>query len=114
TTAQRLADEMADAGTVDLYEAFGERLALSVLCEVLGVPPVDHGSMAAWIAPMAECLGNPTPERRVAADEAMVEFAGYVMSLIEERRLQPGSDLLSRLIEAEERGERLTNQELVA
>src|SRR5207248_5345130 len=45
TTAQRLADEMADAGTVDLYEAFGERLALSVLCEVLGVPPVDHGSM---------------------------------------------------------------------
>jgi cytochrome P450 len=112
--ANHLADEMAATGTVELYGALGERLPLMVLCDVLGVPRGDHSVMARWMQPMAECLGNPTPELRDAADDATLAFSAYVTGLIEERRRSRGDDLLSSLIEAEESGHRLSNAELVA
>jgi cytochrome P450 len=112
--ANHLADEMAGTGSIELYEAFGERLPLVVLGDVLGVPRGDHSVMARWMQPMSECLGNPTLELRDAADEAMLAFSAYVTALIEERRRCPGEDLLSSLIEAEESGHRLSNAELVA
>jgi cytochrome P450 len=112
--ANGLADEMAGTGSVEVYTALGERLPLIVLCDVLGVPAGDHSIMARWMQPMSECLGNPSPELRDAADDAMVAFSAYVTALVEERRRTPGDDLLSSLIEAEESGHRLSNPELVA
>jgi cytochrome P450 len=112
--ANHLADEMAGTGSIELYGALGERLPLMVLCDVLGVPAGDHSVMARWIQPMSECLGNPTPALRDAADDAMLAFSAYVRTLIEERRRSPGDDLLSSLIEAEESSHRLSDAELVA
>jgi cytochrome P450 len=111
--AEHLADEMAQAVDVDLSESFAAPLALAVLCNALGVPTADHVALATWVKPMAAAMGTPTMEQRAAADEAMLAFTDYVVTLIEERRRHPGADLLTSLIDAEEQGDRLTNNELV-
>jgi cytochrome P450 len=114
-TADALAADMAnDGGSTDLYEAFAEPLPLTVLCDVLGVPHVDHLAMAGWMQPMSDALGNPTPDLRAAADAAMEQFSAYVAGLIEDHRRHRGDDLLGKLIDAEESGDRLSNEELVA
>jgi cytochrome P450 len=112
--ANALVEDLAAAGSVDLYDAFAEPLPLRVLCEVLGVPSADHSAMRRWMRPMSEALGNPTPDLRAAADGAMDAFSTYVTALIEERRRDGGDDLLSKLIDAEQSGDRLSNEELVA
>jgi cytochrome P450 len=107
TTARHLSAQLAEAGSADLYQAFAEPLPLAALCDVLGVPRADHSVMAGWIQPIAAALGTPTAEMRSAGDEAMTTFSAYVTAMIDERRARRGDDLLSRLIEAEEAGDRL-------
>jgi unspecific monooxygenase len=59
-------------------------------------------------------FGPVDPAARIAAEEARIEFAGYFRELIALRRAHPAPDLLSELIRAEDEGERLTEEELIA
>lgn len=112
--AARLADAAAEAGHVDLYDAFAQKLPLQVICEVIGIPEVDFEQMGRWTEALSVATAYPSPEARVAADAAMVGLSDYARELIRARRSRPASDLLSALIEVEEEGERLSSEELVA
>jgi cytochrome P450 len=112
--ARRLADAAAERREVDLYEAFAQRLPLQVICELLGIPSVDCEQVHGWTAALSLATAYPTPEARVAADAAMTEMNDYTLRLIAERRARPGEDLLSALVAAEESGDRLSPDELVA
>src|SRR5262245_38485814 len=112
--AEELADEAASAGEVDLYDAFAQRLPLQVICSLLGIPSIDHAEVGEWTAALSLATATPTPEARVAADQAMLAFDAYVGRLVAERRARPGEDLLSALIGVEEGGDRLSHDELVA
>jgi len=112
--AAELADEAASAGEVDLYDAFAQRLPLQVICSLLGIPSIDHAEVGEWTAALSLATATPTPEARVAADQAMLAFDAYVGRLVAERRARPGEDLLSALIGVEEGGDRLSHDELVA
>jgi cytochrome P450 len=112
--ADRLADEAADRGTVDFYDAFAQRLPLQVICTMLGVPEVDHALFGEWTAALSLATAYPTPEARKGADDALLGFRGYVLERIAERRERPGDDLLSALVAAEEAGDRLSPEELVS
>ena len=112
--AARLADAAAKQGEVDLYEAFAQRLPLQVICEIIGIPSVDHEEVHGWTAALSLATAYPTPEARVAADAAMTAMNDYTLGLIAERRARPTEDLLTALCAAEEAGDRLSPQELVA
>ncbi|HEX5064720.1 MAG TPA: cytochrome P450, partial [Myxococcota bacterium] len=112
--AARLADAAAKQGEVDLYDAFAQRLPLQVICEMLGIPSVDHEEVHGWTAALSLATAYPTPEARVGADLAMTAMNDYTLGLIAERRARPTEDLLSALCAAEEAGDRLSPQELVA
>jgi unspecific monooxygenase len=112
--ASQLASEAARAGEVDLYDAFAQRLPLQVICQLLGIPSIDHAEVGEWTAALSLATATPTPEARVAADRAMLAFDDYVGRLVAERRARPGDDLLSALIGVEAQGERLAKDELVA
>ena len=58
--------------------------------------------------------GIPTEENRVAGDAAMEAFNAYVSEQLEIRRANPRDDLLTALVEAEETGDRLSHDELLA
>jgi cytochrome P450 len=105
-------------GSLEVVGGLAYPLPVRIISELLGVPPGDHARFAGWSASLANSLqprfvtSDPAPA--AAAQQARLEFADYFRELIAARRSRPGGDLLSGLIRAEEDGERLSEQELIA
>lgn len=101
----------------DLVEGFAYPLPLTVICELLGVPPRDIRRFGAWSRPLGSML---TPDYLLTARErersrrALIGIVRYLGGLMAERRDDPGDDLLGALIAAEQDGETLTAYEVVA
>ena len=114
----RLLDRVQDAGRMDVIEDLAYPLPVTVICEMLGVPVDDHGSIRGWSAEIArslDAIGLPS-------DEGIVErgrrsrraLADYFRRLVPERRARPQNDLLSGLLAAEEHGDKLSPDEVIA
>ena len=109
---------VASAGSMDLIEDFAYPIPVVVICEMLGVPLEDHEQFKGWGLDLARGLDavllpadSGVAERSVAARRALAE---YFRGLIATRRASPRGDLLSALIAAEEAGDTLTEDELLA
>jgi cytochrome P450 len=119
--AGELLSRSADAGELELVSELAYPLPVRIISEMLGVPVEDHPRFAGWSARLAHSLQpdfGVDPEaaraRAAAADAASVEFGEYFRALIAARRARPAQDLLSELIRAEDGGEVLTEDELIA
>lgn len=113
--AHRLLDIVQPRGEMDLLADFAEPLPVMVIAELLGVPEEGRNKLRPWsraIVAMYELA--PTAEDEKRANQAVDEFSTYLQSLIAERRVAPRQDLISALIEAEEEGHRLSEDELIA
>jgi len=109
---QGLVDALLDAaietGEVDLMAAFARPLPLTIIGDLLGIPPEDHPAVQAWSSEIVRGTDPDllqTPAGLVRRREAMLEFEAYFADLIARRRVRPREDLLTRLAEAEDRGE---------
>ena len=112
-----LLDVVAERGSIELIEDFAYPLPVTVICELLGVPPEDHATFKEWSRDLARGQDPPEvvpPEVRKRSVEAMQRFMDYFRAQIKERRKKPTDDLLSALIVAEEAGDKLTEDELLA
>ena len=108
-------DRMAEAGTVDLVGALAFPLPFAVISEMLGAPPTDterlrelSGMVVRSLEPVAD------PEVAQAILEADDELTAQGHEIIRWKREHPGDDLLTRLIHAEDDGDVLDDEELVA
>ena len=116
---QRIVDGLIDRvearGEMDLLRDFAEPIPVAVIAELLGVPEADRPALRPWSAKIVKLyeLGYTEDQAR-AANQAVVEFSGYIKSLADERRRAPRDDLISALVQVEEEGEKLTADELVA
>jgi cytochrome P450 len=102
-------------GNFDLIADFAEPLPVKVIVAMLGFPEEDEYLLRPWsqaIVKMYEV--NPSPEVQANAKKAAAEFAAYVQKLADERKVQPGNDLITDLVRVEEEGEKLNAQELIA
>ncbi len=109
-----LVDRVAGAGEFDLLRELAEPLPVTVIAEMLGVPPSDRHLLRPWSADICKMYElNPTIEMQRDAVRASVEFSEYLRALARERRRRPGEDLISQLALAVDEGERLTEDELV-
>ncbi|MFD5073224.1 cytochrome P450 [Streptomyces sp. NPDC058371] len=106
--ADALLDDMLPVGRADLVESYAYPLPLTVICELLGVPPLDR---AAFRALSTEAVAPSSAE---SEHSAFVELAAYLTDLIEDKRCAgPVDDLLGDLIRATtEDGDQLSAQEL--
>ncbi len=116
TLVERLLGEMHDAKRVDFTEAFAARIPVEVIGNLLDVPRGERGPLRAWsIAILSGLEPRPTPEMLATGNRAVTDFVAFLESLIRERRSNPGdpeSDVLTRLIQGERDGTRLTADEL--
>jgi cytochrome P450 len=97
---QELLDRVRAKGEMDVVSDLAAPLPSQVICEMLGVPESDWGSVQAW-AHFDGSGGGMGPLRT------------YFRDLLEERRRAPRDDLVSALSTAEIDGERLTERELI-
>src|SRR5215469_473946 len=102
----------------ELVSQLAYPLPVRIICEMLGVPPADHARFASWSASLVHSLqpsfGTVDETELLSADKAGREFGEYFVELIAARRSTPGDDLLTKLIRAEDEGDRLTVEELIA
>lgn len=110
-----LIDRVQDRGAMDLLADFAEPIPVTVIAELLGVPEEDRYQLRPWSAKIVKLyeLGYTDGQAR-AANEAVIEFSDCVKALARERRRQPRDDLISALVQAEEQGDVLSEDELVA
>jgi cytochrome P450 PksS len=109
--ANGLLDQAAPRGGIDVITEYGAEVPLIVICELLGVPIADRARFRAFAYQHSLSHGRRLPP---APQRAKERFTQQLSALIEARRRQPRDDLLSALVRAEQDGERLSADELVA
>jgi cholest-4-en-3-one 26-monooxygenase len=107
--AQNIAKAAAAAGTGDFVEQVSCELPLQAIADLLGVPQDDRDKIFRW---SNEMTGNEDPEY-AHIDPAMssAELIMYAMKMAEERAKNPGDDIVTKLIEADIEGEKLSDDE---
>jgi cytochrome P450 len=115
TLANELIDRFERDGEADLLPAFASPLPITVIAEMLGVP-VDMGpQLLDWSHRMvAMYMHGRTRETEDTANRAAREFSDFLRAYAAERRKNPGDDLLSLLLSAQEDGQKLNEDELVS
>lgn len=119
-TVTELLDAVEERGTFEVVADLAYPVPVTVICRLLGVPLEDEPQFSWASALLAQALDpfSATPgeapdaaDKRLAAGKWLRE---YVHGLIELRRATPRDDLISGLIAAEEDGDQLTEDEIVA
>jgi len=117
---QRIVDETLDRiipqGRMDLIEDFAFRLPVTIICDMLGIPE-EHREVFYTGSRDGGRLLDPvplSPEEIQQGNAGNTMAAMYFNQLFELRRKQPGDDLTTQLVQAEEDGQKLTNEELTA
>ncbi len=108
--ADRLLDEMEDAGQLDLMTSFARPLPLAVITELLGLPDEDRPKFTRWVKAMTR---SPTAMGQIMAIPSLIQINRYIRSQVVLRRKDPRDDLITALVEAEEAGDQLSEDELV-
>ena len=111
-----LLDAVRDSGRMDLIRDLAYPLPVIVIAEMLGIPPQERDQFKRWSDEIAATLGGPftPPEVLERARKSANELADYFRGVIEERRREPAEDLISGLIAAEEQGQILSEDEMLA
>jgi len=115
-STQRLVDELLDrcaqSRTFDYMNDFVEHVPVAVICRMLGVPEADIATFAEWNELITTGTGAVVSDEHMArVDGAAESLAAYLAELLEQRRANPGDDLLSKLIEARDGSDQLSAQE---
>jgi len=110
--ADALLDAVQDRGEMDLIDDYAFPLPITVIAELLGVPAEDRNNFREWSD--AAVSGNTTQEHiEKVLIPHMTAFTDYLLALFEEKRSNPKDDLISALVQAEEAGDKLSEDELL-
>ena len=86
---------------IDIVDDFAYPLPVTVICSLLGVPREDEPQFHGWADAIVASIGpghGEDPDRQRAGQDAKLEMGKYMAGLIDERRNQPGTDMISGLI----------------
>ncbi|HEX6692312.1 MAG TPA: cytochrome P450 [Burkholderiales bacterium] len=111
-----LLDDMAEKRRADFIADFAAQIPIEVIGNLLDIPKPERSPLRDWsIAILSGLEPKLTPQMLERGNRAVTDFVALLRNLIQERRRQPGdpeSDVLTRLIQGEKDGERLTETEL--
>ncbi|OOG47545.1 cytochrome P450 [Polaromonas sp. A23] len=117
TLVDGLLDAMEAKGGGDLIEDFASAIPVEIIGNLLGVPHADRGPLREWsLAILGALEPKLTAEQEALGNRSVSEFTAYLTTLVTERRRHPGDpehDVLTRLIQGEDAGEKLSETELL-
>ncbi len=113
-TAQSLLDEVEGQNEFDLMSNLAALLPTVVIAEMIGVPIEDRQQFKDWSDKFARVLEPNLNEMELGEVFTTAQlFDEYFKGIVAEHREEPKDDLVSRLIEAEEEGDRLSEEEMI-
>jgi hypothetical protein len=112
--AGELIDAVAGRGECDFVAAFADPYPIRVIGELLGVAEDDHPRFRDWSHDLGLAFGVTVAADLERVEAGLLGMYAYVDELLAQRRADPGDDLVSQLIAAEEAGDRLSDDELRA
>ena len=112
----RMLKPLQRGSEVELMREFANPMPVRIILEMLGIPQELRDTFVDWSRAIAVFRGNPnrTVEEASAAQDALIELTEFFRKTVAERRRNKGNDLISLLIDIEEEGEVLTEDELYA
>jgi cytochrome P450 PksS len=110
--ADSLLDKVLDQRKMDVIADYALPIPTIIIAEMLGGPVNDRHRFHRWTS--AIVASNPGGWEMIKTIPHAIAFLGYLRKLIRERRNDPQEDLVSALVQAEEVGERLNEDELLA
>ncbi|MFI2351684.1 cytochrome P450 [Streptomyces sp. NPDC019443] len=109
---EKLLDGCPTREPVDLLPAFAFPLPITVICELLGVPPDERSQVQVWSTTVANTgFGEESKKAQQKAEESL---HAYFADLLARKRSSPGEDLLSALTVARDNDGGLTESELIS
>ncbi|SDR62578.1 cytochrome P450 [Paraburkholderia tuberum] len=120
TVADDLIDRFIDHGSADLVSTYALRLPIMVICKLLGLDEADTGPFAeemwALTVPFSRAFeASGMSSREVDdANASTLKLQAFFRSELDKRRRQPKNDLISRFLQVEENGQRMSDDEIVA
>ena len=113
---QQIADELIDKvqakGKMEFISEFAFPLPIRVISEMLGVPEKDQDKFRKWSGDLINS-GALSSERPVISPD-LLQLVQYVRKVVDDHRKNPRADVVTQLIEAEEKGDRLSDDEVVS
>jgi cytochrome P450 len=117
TLVDRLLDQMQARGAADLVEDFASAIPIEVIGNLLAIPHAERDPLRGWSLAILGALEPVlSPQVQQHGERAVADFLDYLRRLVAERRQHPGDperDVLTRLIQGEASGERLSEIELL-
>ena len=109
-----LLDDIGDPAGFDLMQAVAIPLPVIAIAEMLGIPREDRARFRIWSDQRVRLLEPMlTRAERKTADEASKQLSDYFLSIIRSRRSEPRDDIMTRLVQAEEQGDKLSETEML-
>lgn len=113
-TAHALLDEVEGENEFDLMANLAALLPTVVIAEMIGVPTRDRQQFKEWSDRFARVLEpNLSQDELAGVFDTAKLFDEYFKGIVAEHRDEPRDDLVSRLIEAEEEGDKLSEDEMI-
>jgi cytochrome P450 len=113
---QTLADHLLDVaqrrGEMDLIRDYALPIPLTVIAEILGIPEGDRMKFHRWTKAVVELTARQ--HALLWGLLPLVSMVSYLKRIFKRRRADPRDDLITALVQAEEAGDRLTEDELLA
>ncbi|MDB5394192.1 MAG: cytochrome [Rhodospirillales bacterium] len=107
--ANLLIDAFGDRRELDLVESYTRRYPFNIISRLLGVPIEDEARIIGWLGRLIRLQWD-----RESALQARAELDAYLTPVLEQRRREPGEDLISQLVTAEIDGQRLQEEEILS
>lgn len=112
TVTESLLDAAEPRGGMDLIRDYALPIPTTIIAEMLGVPVSDRHKFHRWSRVIV--ASAPSGWRMLRAIPSAIAFLRYIRRLVKARRSSPRDDLVTALVQAEEVGERLDEDELVS
>lgn len=114
---ETLLDRIGERGGGDLIDDFASAIPVEIIGNLLAVPRDERGPLRGWsLAILGALEPKLTREQEELGNRSVREFLDYLKVLVADRRRHPGDpehDVLTRLVQGEEAGERLAETELL-
>jgi unspecific monooxygenase len=112
--ADRILDRVLEHGRLEVIDDFATPIPVAMIAELMGIPDEDHEQLLGWSHAIVKVFDkNVAPDEGEAAERATTDFVAYLQEVVAMRRRLRGDDLISSMLEVEDSGDTLTDEEIV-